>query len=232
MGLLRVASYNIHRCIGSDGQYRPSRIRDVLRAMDAEVIALQEVETGEHHGELLDYLVEDSDWQAIEGPTLQRDSGRYGNVLLTARPVDNQYLLDLSFKQREPRGAIAIDIKDQNNSLRVIATHLGLRPGERRAQTRQLLDWMGAPEAEGDTTSLLMGDLNEWFLRGRPLNWLRAHFGATPAPSTFPSRWPVFALDRIWVYPRHRLVKTEVMRTPLTRWASDHLPVVATLQLD
>ena len=94
MKLLRVASYNIHRCVGSDDQYQPARIRKVLRSLDAQVIALQEVETGEQHGELLDYLVEDSDWRAIEGPTLNRDSGRYGNVILTSLPVASSRLLD------------------------------------------------------------------------------------------------------------------------------------------
>jgi endonuclease/exonuclease/phosphatase family metal-dependent hydrolase len=232
MAELRVASYNIHRCIGTDGQYQPDRIRQVLRSLDAQVVALQEVESGAHHGELLEYLVEGSDWQVIEGATLHRHSGRYGNAVLTSLAVLNERLLDVSFKQREPRGAIDLELAlpGHQGDLRVIATHLGLRPGERRAQTRQLLDWMGPPQA-GQTT-LLMGDMNEWFLWGRPLHWLRAYFGATPAPPSFPSRWPWFALDRIWAYPRRQLIELEVMRTPLTRLASDHLPIIASLRLD
>jgi len=232
MSLLRVASYNIHRGIGSDGHYRPARIRQVLRRLDAQVIALQEVESGEQHGELLEYLVEDRDWRVIEGPTLQRHSGRYGNAVLTSLPLLNDQLLDLSFKQREPRGAIDLRLQHPQRALRIIATHLGLLPGERRAQTRQLLDWIGPPQPAAKTTTLLLGDMNEWFLWGRPLHWLRAYFGATPAPATFPSRWPLLALDRIWLYPRRQLLHTQVLRTPLTRLASDHLPIIASLQLD
>ena len=50
---------------------------------------------------------------------------------------------------------------------------------------------------------------------------------AAPAPRTFPSRWPLFALDRIWISPRQRLLQVQVHRTALSRVASDHLPLVA-----
>ena len=76
---------------------------------------------------------------------------------------------------------------------------------------------------------VLMGDLNEWYLWGRPLNWLRQHFGRTPAPATFPARWPVFALDRIWVEPRALMREARVHASAAARAASDHLPLRATL---
>jgi len=76
---------------------------------------------------------------------------------------------------------------------------------------------------------VLMGDLNEWFLWGRPLRWLRAHFGRAPAPATFPARRPVLALDRIWVEPRRLRTGLAVHSTTLARSASDHLPVRMTL---
>jgi endonuclease/exonuclease/phosphatase family metal-dependent hydrolase len=74
-----------------------------------------------------------------------------------------------------------------------------------------------------------MGDLNEWFLWGRPLRWLHVQFRRTPAPATFPARLPVFALDRFWVRPRVLLDHLVVHSSPLARAASDHLPLVATL---
>ena len=77
--------------------------------------------------------------------------------------------------------------------------------------------------------TVLMGDLNEWFLWGRPLRWLHAWFGATPAPATFPSALPVFALDRIWVRPRELVARIFVPAGPYVRDASDHLPLVAQL---
>jgi len=74
-----------------------------------------------------------------------------------------------------------------------------------------------------------MGDLNEWFLWGRPLRYLQRHFKSGPAPATFPARFPLFALDRIWVEPRENLVSVKTVNNSLTRLASDHLPLVAEL---
>ena len=107
-----------------------------------------------------------------------------------------------------------------------MATHLGLRPAERRDQVQRLLAELGD---EKPMPTVLMGDLNEWFLWGRPLRWLRAHFEHTRAPATFPSSFPMLALDRIWVKPRHLLRRLSVHSSRLARRASDHLPVVAEL---
>ena len=59
--------------------------------------------------------------------------------------------------------------------------------------------------------------------------WCHRFFVKPPAPATFPARWPVLALDRIWVRPRRRLERVFVHRSPTARVASDHLPVVAWL---
>jgi endonuclease/exonuclease/phosphatase family metal-dependent hydrolase len=109
-----------------------------------------------------------------------------------------------------------------------VATHLGLFPGERREQVEQLLKlftWLPEDRA------VLMGDLNEWFLWGRPLRRLHRYFDRTPALRTFPSRRPVFALDRLWTHPGSILQGLEVHASALSRVASDHLPLVATLEL-
>jgi endonuclease/exonuclease/phosphatase family metal-dependent hydrolase len=109
--------------------------------------------------------------------------------------------------------------------LRVLATHLGLRPTERREQVKRLL---AAVEGEHEHSTILMGDLNEWYLWGRPLRWLHAHFRDKPAaPPTFPARRPVLALDRIWVSPIGCLRSLRRHASPLARAASDHLPLVA-----
>ena len=109
--------------------------------------------------------------------------------------------------------------------LRLIATHLGLRPYERRLQMRRLL------AQPNDAVTVLLGDLNEWFLWGRPLRWLRSRYGATPAPATYPSAWPVLALDGIWVSPHRMLRELKVHASPLARVASDHLPLRAEISL-
>jgi endonuclease/exonuclease/phosphatase family metal-dependent hydrolase len=102
------------------------------------------------------------------------------------------------------------------------------RGAERRYQVRRLLEALSQGQSRH---ILLMGDINEWILRSRPLRWLYDRFGAPPAPCTFPSWWPLFALDRIWVLPREFLVEVRAHATPLTRIASDHLPVKAVIAI-
>jgi endonuclease/exonuclease/phosphatase family metal-dependent hydrolase len=109
-----------------------------------------------------------------------------------------------------------------------VATHLGLRPAERREQVQQLLHLF---RERPHDSSVLLGDLNEWFLWGRPLRRLHRHFRETPSLATFPRELPLLALDRIWTHPRAMLRSSQVHKTPLARLASDHLPLVATLDL-
>jgi endonuclease/exonuclease/phosphatase family metal-dependent hydrolase len=74
---------------------------------------------------------------------------------------------------------------------------------------------------------ILLGDLNEWFVYGRTLRRLVTHFHRASALRTFPTRYPLFALDRIWVHPGERLMRVDVHRTRLSRIASDHYPLIA-----
>jgi endonuclease/exonuclease/phosphatase family metal-dependent hydrolase len=154
--------------------------------------------------------------------------GDYGNAILTRHVPTEIQRWDLSVPRREPRGAIAIQVPVHGIPWRLIATHLGLRPGERRRQIRRLLHCM---HQTGSMPTVLMGDLNEWFLWGRPLRWLHRHFQRPPAPATFPAAWPVFALDRIWVEPRRALQAVVAHDSALARIASDHRPVCATIDL-
>lgn len=229
---LMLASYNIHRCYGRDGHYAPSRIRQVLHELDAQVVALQEVELLREAPDLLDYFCENTSWEIIHGPTLRRDTGHYGNALLTSLPVESVERIDLSQSGREPRGALHVRLRYEDSLLEVIATHLGLRPEERRTQVRQLLGVLQDSEDSRTDTDItvLMGDLNEWFLWGRPQRWLRAHFQNSPAVASYPACHPLFALDRIWIKPRKKLADITVMNNKLTRAASDHLPLIAQLE--
>ena len=210
-----------------DGRFDADRLVKVLREVDADIIALQEVE---HHavedGDLLDYLAAETGTAAIAGATLLRETRHYGNALLTRLPILNIHRIDLTMHRREPRGALDVLLDWQGRKLRVAATHLGLRPWERREQTRRLLSMF---ETSREDFAVLMGDLNEWLLWGRPLRWLRKHFAATPDLRTFPARFPLFALDQIWVKPRRALVQLETHRSPAAREASDHLPLTAML---
>ena len=226
---LVVATYNVHRCIGGDGRYDPARTLNVIRELDADVIALQELEwRPEAALHVLEEFAQRIGYIPVAGPTLLRATGHYGNALLTRLVVRRIDRLDLSVPGREARGAIDVGLETAHGTVRVLATHLGLGAGERRWQMRQLLGTLsGTP-----LPTVLMGDLNEWFLWGRPLRWLRAHFGRAPAPASYPARWPMLALDRIWVEPAGVLRELCTHRSTLARIASDHLPLRAVLEWD
>jgi endonuclease/exonuclease/phosphatase family metal-dependent hydrolase len=228
---LRCATWNIHGCIGRDGRHDPQRTQAVLREIDADLVALQEVAVLDEAPELLDFLAGAGGWTAVPGPTLQRPGGQYGNALLTRLPVRHRERIDLSIPGREPRGAIRVLVDWQGLGVQFLATHLGLQPRERRIQIRRLLHTIEhPPDSARPAIAVLAGDLNEWFLWGRPLRWLHAHFGSATAPRSFPSGCPLFSLDRIWVEPPERMLQTRTWRSHLARQASDHLPVIATLQ--
>lgn len=221
---LTVATYNIHSAVGTDGRFDPHRIAGVLTEMGADVIALQEVPLGgSRYGDILPLLQQATGFHAVEGAVRDTPRSRYGNAVLSRYPVKATRRLDLSFGSRESRGALDADIDVNGNPLRIVATHLGLRPAERRDQIERLLKVFDTERMP----VILMGDINEWFVWGRCLRRLVTHFDAVPTMRTFPSRYPMFALDRIWISPRHRLLRIKVHATPLARKASDHLPLIA-----
>jgi endonuclease/exonuclease/phosphatase family metal-dependent hydrolase len=226
---LTIATYNVHRCIGRDHRFDPERTLSVIRDLDSDVLALQELHWRPDDAlHLLNDFAAQLGYAAVAGPTLLDHTGHYGNALLTRLPIGFVNCMDLTVAGLEPRGALDVRLDSSRGALRVVATHLGLRPSERRAQIQQLLACI---EPDKTAATILMGDLNEWFLWGRPLRWLRTFFKATPAPPTFPSFFPVFALDRIWIRPRHCLRELIVDSNRLARLASDHLPIRATIEL-
>tara|TARA_R110002124_G_scaffold95366_1_gene239604 strand:+ start:7995 stop:8723 length:729 start_codon:yes stop_codon:yes gene_type:complete len=227
---LRVATWNIHRGVGRDGRVDIERIAAVLQEISADIIGLQEVGfwSGEHLN-VLEYFATITGAAPIEGITLENELGHYGNAVLTRLPVHSMRQHDFSISGREPRGAIDLKLKLGRTCIRFVSTHLGLRPAERRYQVQYLLKLF---EEEGCALDVLLGDLNEWFLFGRPLRRLHRCFGAQLAPATFPSGRPLFALDRLWTRPRAAVKRLRVHSSPLARVASDHLPLLADLELD
>jgi endonuclease/exonuclease/phosphatase family metal-dependent hydrolase len=222
---LRLVTWNIHGAVGANRVREPERIARVLKEIDPDVVALQEVPLG-GHGERADVLAilrEHTGWHAVAGPTLDTPARRFGNAVLTRWPITETRTIDLSFGKREPRGALDVDLLHRGEPLRVVATHLGLSLRERRAQIAQLLAAFDRPSLP----VILAGDINEWMLWRRALRMITDHFRATPSPATFPSRWPVLALDRIWMHPVDRLLSVHVHRSDEARVASDHLPLVA-----
>lgn len=227
--VLRIATWNIHDAVGTDGKRDLSRIAEVIGQIGAPLVALQEIGCTAEGDAACDAatlaLANGRLWHSVA--TRGHATVRHGNALLSAHPLGPPRVHDLSVPGCEGRAALEVDVAWGRRRLRVVVTHLGLRAGERRVQVEQLLGAVG--DAAADAT-ILLGDINEWWLWGRPLRWLHRRFGASPAPRTFPTRWPVLALDRVWVHPRQVLVSLSSVDTPTARRASDHLPVVATLR--
>jgi len=220
---LRIASYNVHSCRGTDGRKDAARVAQVIEELGCDTIGLQEVDYR------LDYIGQKLGMQAIPGLTLARHDGPFGNALLTRRKVLDVRRLGFTYSRREPRNALDVDLEVNGETVRVIVTHLGLWPAERRYQVKKILEMIRAtPSYE---RVIVLGDINEWLPLGRPLRWMNALFGRCPAERSFPSRWPLVALDRVWVRPRHALLALKAHRTPLAELASDHLPVKALIAL-
>ena len=220
---LRIASYNVHSCSGTDGKKDAGRIAQVIDELGCDTIGLQEVDYR------LDSIAQQLGMQAIPGLTLARHDGPFGNALLTRRKVLDVRRVGFTYSRREPRNALDVDLEVNGETVRVIVTHLGLWPAERRYQVKKILEMIRAtPSSE---RVIVLGDINEWLPLGRPLRWMNALFGRCPAERSFPSRWPLVALDRVWVRPRHALLALKAHRTPLAELASDHLPVKAIIAL-
>ncbi|MCF8004947.1 MAG: endonuclease/exonuclease/phosphatase family protein [Chromatiaceae bacterium] len=280
---LTVATYNIHRAVGADRRKDPVRIAETIAELDADLIALQEVETPVADAPLI-FLqrLEALGYEARLGHTLQRGAHHYGNLLLSRLPVLSHRLLDISQPGREPRGLIDVSITlapltaqadaglslDAGSSvdaglslgvgasagagspldaglladasspretvplvLRCLATHLGLSAAERRQQIAAIHSHLCATGAAGCDLTVLMGDFNEWRRNSPRLAPIDRLLRPAAMPASFPSRWPLLALDRLWHGPGLELVEGSVVSTAATRAASDHLPLLARLRL-
>ena len=162
--------------------------------------------------------------KAIAGHTMRRRDSDYGNVLLTRHKILDVRSIDLSVPQREPRGAIDVDLEIGGVVVRVIVTHFGLRSRERFYQGDLLVK---AVAHRRDAMVVVLSDLNEWHPYGRTSRSIRPHFGRSARLRTFPSWMPILALDRIWVWPENALISTRVHRQAPASRASDHLPITA-----
>jgi endonuclease/exonuclease/phosphatase family metal-dependent hydrolase len=228
-----VASYNVRRCLGLDGRRDPDRVAAVISEMKADVVGLQEVESSPDSDpdgvDQLALLARKSGLHALAGPILRRHDGHTGNGLLTRLPIRSYRLLDLSVPGREPRGAIDVTLEGSGARMRLLVTHFGLRGAERRAQAIRLLSAL--EDRSSEDVTVLLGDLNEWFPRGRMLRSVGRGLAEARSVRSFPAFWPVLALDRICVAPAGALREFGAHVSPLARVASDHLPVRAVIAL-
>jgi endonuclease/exonuclease/phosphatase family metal-dependent hydrolase len=224
---LRVATYNVHACVGTDGRHDPDRVASVIAELDADIVALQEftypasVALETRQPVVLTTL---DRYQCALGPTRQTVTHCFGNALFTRHPIVDVHRIDLSMARREQRGALAATVDVGGTAVHVLAAHLGLRVRERRFQLRQILAYL---DSVRHTLVVVLGDFNDWLPGRSVVHALDHRLGRLPRPASFPVRWPVVALDRIWVQPATALQRIFAHATATARVASDHLPVVA-----
>lgn len=236
---LRVVTYNVHRCKGLDGRVRPDRVAKVLKEIDADIVALQEVVCipgGEPEGDQAHYLARELGADFLFGENRKLWGGAYGNVVLSKLPMKTVKNHDLSVRGRERRGCLHIDVELAGRILHVFNVHLGTAFLERRKQGRQLagLDILLNNELKGPR--LLLGDFNEW-APGLTTKLLRAHMQSVDIKKhlrrrrTYPGVLPMFHLDHIYHDESMEVVGLTLHRTRTALVASDHLPLIAELRL-
>lgn len=227
---LSVASYNIHKGVGTDRRRDLARTAAVIAEIGADILALQEADTrfGTRTGLLdLESLRRDLGLIAVPLEGVGAAHGWHGNLLLVRNALV-QEVHQLILPGLEPRGALVTDLVIAGQPLRIVNAHLGLLSASRAAQARALIDKIS--QMEGRPT-LLLGDLNEWRGGGAALQTLAKHFEIAHAHPSFPSRYPLLALDRMMVSPHGELLDVTTHDSPLARRASDHLPIKARLRL-
>lgn len=225
--ILRAVTWNIHGCVGRDGKRDMHRIGASIKALAPDIAAFQEVDARDKtagYTDIHDYLREQVGDHGHTAWSISGVDGNYGQMLASRYPLTGRKVHDISVPGREPRKVMEARVMIPAQGVaRVIATHLGLRRAERRQQLSRLREIVKADLA---IPVLLMGDFNEWRWRGPQLGGL---FKGATTHASFPARFPVFALDRIYARPASLLTQSRTARE--AHLASDHLPVVAEITL-
>ena len=227
---LSVASYNIHKGIGTDRRRDLARTVAVISEIGADILALQEADTrfGTRTGLLdLESIRRDLGLIAVPLDGVGAAHGWHGNLLLVRNALVHE-VHQLILPGFEPRGALVTDMLIDGQPLRVVNAHLGLLPGSRAAQARALIAKLGRLDAR---PTLLMGDLNEWRGKSAALKTFGKHFTIGQPRPSFPARYPLLALDRMMTCIQGELLDIATHDSPLARRASDHLPITARLRL-
>jgi endonuclease/exonuclease/phosphatase family metal-dependent hydrolase len=232
---LRIATYNIHRCRGLDGRTNPSRVADVIRAIETDVIALQEVMgAGPHSPGHAEELGAQLGMGWVMAPTRHLRGALFGNVVLSRHPIIHHAQYDLSWKTCEPRCCQRVDIAFGDDTLHLYNVHLGTAFLERRYQAGRLSAIVH--DRRIAQPKVVLGDFNEW-MRGLATTLLSERLQSIDLRShlrrrrTYPGVFPVLHLDHIYYDGRVEVVTLDLPRTRQALMASDHLPLVAELKI-
>lgn len=225
--MIKVASYNMRKSIGTDRRRRPERTLEVLLEVDADVIALQEADRrfGAREAVLTQALLaEHSPWKPVHFGMRARSMGWHGNALLVRKDAEILGCAALHLPTLEPRGAVMADLRVNGQPLRVVGMHLDLSGLWRRRQAHAILAHLADLPA---MPTVMMGDLNEWSAERGCLRDFGQHFAFAATGKSFHARRPMARLDRIMASPELEIGAAGVHLSLSARTASDHLPVWA-----
>lgn len=235
----RILTYNVHRCVGTDRRLDVGRVAEVIARLEPDIVALQELDVGRARTGGVDQAHQIAQRLKMAfhfHPALRVEEELYGDAILTAYPeriIQTGPLPGYApIPKLEPRGALWISVEIEGRPVQVMNTHLGLVPKEQQLQASCLAGpaWLQHPMRQGPT--ILLGDFNATgsSVVYRTLN-ARLEAARRLAPvksptSTFPSALPVLRIDHIFVSPEIVVEDVFTPFDPLTRVASDHLPLV------
>lgn len=236
---IRILSYNVHSCVGTDRKLDPARVADVIASLNPDIIGLQELDVGRKRSGGIDQAEAIAMRLKMDfhfHPALHLEEELYGDALMTALPMRLVKAAGLA-SYGEPRGALWAEVDVGETTVQVINTHLGLLRRDRLRQARELLGphWLGHPTLR-DRPAILMGDFNS-IPSSKPYRELSGALADTKrhtkrlADPTFPSRFPLLRLDHIFVVNGPEIVEAKAVRNTATRRASDHLPLIADIRL-
>lgn len=230
--VITVASYNMRKAIGTDRRRMPERTLEVLREIDADVIALQECDRrfGRRAGVISSHLLDEhSPWKAITFGVRALSMGWHGNALLVRKEALVSVREPIHLPALEPRGAVMADVRVNGIMLRIVGMHLDLSGLWRRRQAHAILAHVSSCATSLPT--VMMGDLNEWSRTGGCHRDFGREFTNADTGPSFHARRPIARLDRIMTSRELRVVDCGVHASLAARTASDHLPIWAKIEL-
>lgn len=228
---LTFTSYNIHKGVGRDGRRDADRIVAVLREIDADIIALQEADRrmGDRASVIERKALDDTPWKVVEVAKRPRSIGWHGNALLVRRQYSVAGAAPMDLPTLEPRGAARVDLEIDGFLIRVVGMHLDLSGLRRRDQIKAVIGHV--EECQPACPTVLMGDFNQWGNRTGAMREFRNGWHVLDTGLSFPSRQPIARLDRIVTSGEWGCLEQHVHHSAAAAVASDHLPVVAQLEL-
>ncbi|MFP4473422.1 MAG: endonuclease/exonuclease/phosphatase family protein [Candidatus Omnitrophota bacterium] len=241
---LRIMTYNVHGCVGTDGRLSPERIGRVIARYHPDIVCLQEMDLNRRRSAWRDQAAIIAAYMDMDyhfHPVMRIKEGGYGNAILSRYPLHmirkSGLWIPHHHSPKEPRGAMMCSITMNEQTIKLINTHLGLGYFERRKQIQELMgeNWLGHPSCTGPV--ILCGDLNTppQSSTCRAIE-TRLTNCQSKIPShrnqTWHSTYPVRQIDHIFISQEIRVDRVRTPRTHLERLASDHLPYIADLTIN